>query len=69
MLTAVDYHALAYWLIDAHGKDAVMWAERAVIELRLAGDTERAELWMALRSIADDLIRGRLDPHVPPTLH
>lgn len=69
MLSASDFQDLAYWLIDAHGRDAVLWADRAIAELDMAGDEERAELWRMLRSVADDLIKGRLDPKKRPTLH
>lgn len=69
MLTAGDFHDLAYWLIDAHGADAVRWADRAIVELDMQGDEERAALWRTLRSVADDLIAGRLDPLKRPTIH
>ncbi|MFT3810968.1 MAG: hypothetical protein QM698_13695 [Micropepsaceae bacterium] len=69
MLNAGDFQDLAFWLIDAHGADALSWADRAIAELDLQGDDERAELWRMLRSVADDMIAGRLDPHKRPTLH
>lgn len=69
MLNAGDFQDLAYWLIDAHGGEALRWADRAIAELQIAGDEERAELWMMLRSVADDMICGRLDPKKRPTLH
>ena len=69
MLSAGDFQDLAYWLIDAHGADAVRWADRAIAELYLAGDDERADLWRMLRSVTDDMISGRLDPHRRPTVH
>lgn len=69
MLNAGDFQDLAYWLIDAHGGAALTWADRAIAELRMAGDEERAELWLMLRSVADDMISGRLDPKKRPTLH
>jgi hypothetical protein len=69
MLSAADFQDLAYWLIDAHGADAVRWADQAIRELDMQGDEERAELWRMLRSVAGDMIAGRLDPTVRPTLH
>jgi hypothetical protein len=69
MLNAGDFQDLAYWLIDAHGDEAVMWADRAIAELYLQGDDERAELWQTLRSVACDMIAGRIDPSRRPTLH
>ena len=69
MLSAGDFQDLAYWLIDAHGADAILWADRAIAELYLAGDDERAELWRMLRSVAGDMIAGRMDPTKRPTLH
>ena len=32
-------------------------------------DDERADLWRMLRSVTDDMISGRLDPHRRPTVH
>lgn len=69
MLSAGDFQDLAYWLIDAHGGETLVWADRAIAELRMAGDEERAELWLMLRSVADDMIHGRIDPKRRPTLH
>ena len=69
MLSAADFQDLAYWLIDAHGADAVRWADQAIIELDMQGDEERAELWRMLRSVADDMISGRIDPTIRPTVH
>ena len=69
MLSAGDFQDLAFLLIDAHGADAVMWADRAIVELDMQGDEERAQLWRMLRSVADDLIAGRLDPLKRPTIH
>ncbi|MFO1235427.1 MAG: hypothetical protein U1F24_00075 [Alphaproteobacteria bacterium] len=69
MLSAGDFQDLAYLLIDAHGAEAVIWADRAIAELYLQGDEERAELWRMLRSVACDMIAGRIDPHRRPTLH
>lgn len=69
MLSANDFQDLAYWLIDAHGGETLDWADRAIAELRIQGDDERAELWVMLRSVANDMIAGRLDPRKRPTLH
>jgi hypothetical protein len=69
MLNASDFQDLAYWLIDAHGAEALRWADRAIAELDMAGDEERAELWRMLRSVADDMIAGRMDLSRRPTLH
>ena len=69
MLDAGDFQDLAYWLVDAHGAAAVQWADRAIVELDMQGDGERAALWRTLRSVADDLIAGRLDPLKRPTIH
>ena len=69
MLSAGDFQDLAFWLIDAHGADALHWADRAIAELKMQGDEERAELWCTLRSVASDMICGRLDPSRRPTLH
>ena len=32
MLSAGDFQDLAYLLIDAHGAEAVIWADRAIAE-------------------------------------
>ncbi len=69
MMSASDFQDLAYLLIDAHGPAALDWADRAIAELNLQGDIERAELWLMLRSVAGDLIAGRLDAGRRPTLH
>jgi hypothetical protein len=69
MLSASDFQDLATLLVDAHGRDALIWADRAIAELALQGDDERVELWLTLKSVADDLIRGRLDPARTPTIH
>lgn len=69
MLSANDFQDLAYWLIDAHGRETLAWADRAIAELRLQGDEERADLWIMLRSIAGDMIAGRIDSARRPTLH
>jgi hypothetical protein len=69
MLSASDFQDLAFLLVDAHGRDALAWADRAIAELALQGDDERVELWLMLRSVAGDLIAGRLDPARAPTIH
>lgn len=69
MLSAGDFQELAYWLIDAHGADAVRWADRAIAELYMEGDEERADLWRMLRSVAGDMIAGRMDLTKRPTIH
>ncbi len=69
MLSANDFQDLAYWLIDAHGPAALEWADRAIAELDHQGDEERAALWRMLRSVADDMLHGRIDLARRPTLH
>ena len=64
-----DMRDLAAGLFHEHGPAIFHVALRASAEHACAGREEGAHFWYAMSLLLDDIIRARLDPDGPITLH
>jgi hypothetical protein len=64
-----DMRDLAAELLDEHGQAMLQIALRASAEHACDGCYEGAHFWYALSFLLDDILRARLDPSGPLTLH
>ena len=69
VLTADDMCRIAADLVDEHGPGALGYAQRAVLCLEAEGARDRAQFWLMLCALLDDIAENRLDPLTPVTLH
>lgn len=60
---------LAAKLADEHGTVARDYARRAYIDLEADGDKERAQFWLTLSVLVEDVVLHRVDPDQVPTIH
>lgn len=67
--TANDMCRIAADLVDQHGIGALDYAQRAVLCFQAEGAPDRAQFWLALCALLDDIVENRLDPLNPVTLH
>ncbi len=68
-LTANDLCRLAADLVEEHGVGALYFAERAVLCLEAEGASDRADVWLMLCALLNDIAENRLDPLRPVTLN
>lgn len=59
MMTENELNMLAAYMVDTHGYKAIQYAELAVSELEMIGETLRADAWRSLRSVVLDMVAGR----------
>lgn len=59
---------IAWALADTHGPRALGVADRTIAELEFEGEVICAEAWRGLRSVLEDVLKGRLGREVP-TVH
>jgi hypothetical protein len=59
MITAHELHLLAAYMVDTHGREALHFADLAVVELEDVGERQRAQAWRMLREIVLDMVEGR----------
>lgn len=64
-----DMRDLAAGLFHEHGPGILHVALRASAEHACAGREEGTHFWYALSLLLDDIIRARLDPDRPITVH
>ena len=64
-----EMRELAAALFHEHGPAIIHVALRTSAEHACAGREAGAHFWYALSLILDDIIRARLDPDAPLTLH
>jgi len=69
LLTANDLCRIAADLVDEHGPGALDYAHRAVLCFEAEGARDRAQFWLTLCALLDDIAENRLDPFYPVTLH
>ncbi len=69
LLTADDMCRIAADLLDEHGAGALNYAQRAVLCFEAEGARDRAQFWLMLCVLLDDIAENRLDPLHPVTLH
>ncbi len=60
-ITPNDLRFMAFTMVDRHGDNAAVLAGQAVDEMRALGDESRTNAWMALRSVIEDALDGRID--------
>ncbi len=59
-ITPDDLQLLAFTMVDRHGDHAVELAGQAVDEMRALGDAPRTNAWLALQSVIEDALDGRI---------
>ena len=59
MMTENELNMLAAYMVDTHGHKAIQYAESAVAELEMIGETLRADAWRSLRGVVLDMVEGR----------
>ena len=59
---------LAAQLADEHGVLARDYARRAYMALEADGDSERAQFWLTLSILVEDVVLHRLDSDHAPTI-
>ena len=59
MITAHEINLLAAYMVDTHGEEALLHADRAVQELEEIGEIMRADAWRMLRVVVLDIVEGR----------
>ena len=59
MMTENELNMLAAYMVDTHGYKAIQYAESAVSELEMIGETLRADAWRSLRGVVLDMVEGR----------
>lgn len=60
MITVADLHALAVFMVESHGPKALTLADLAVGEMMAQNESESTECWLALRSVVEDMLSGRI---------
>ncbi len=68
-ISADELKRIAWILVDRHGKLAFELAGEAIAEMRDQGDEKRIHAWLALQSVIDDALCGRIHKQIPLTLH
>lgn len=68
-LSATELCRLAADLKDEHGAEAMTFARRAVASLEAEGAVERAQFWITLCVLLNDINEYHLDADRPQTLH
>ena len=59
-ITPNDLRTMAFTMVDRHGDNAVLLAGQAVDEMRAIGDGPRTDAWLALLSVIEDALEGRI---------
>ena len=59
MITTQELNLLAAYMVDTHGREALHFADTAVVELEEVGECQRAEAWRMLRDVVLDMVEGR----------
>ena len=59
---------LAAQLADEHGLLARDYARRAFVELDAEGDRNRAQFWLTISILVEDVVLHRTDPDRIPTI-
>lgn len=60
---------MAAELAEEHGHGASEYAWRAYLSYQEDGEKERAEMWLSLSILLEDVAALRFDPSLPPTIH
>ncbi len=60
---------MAAELAEEHGGTACDYAWRAYLSFREEGEDERAEMWLSLSVLLEDIQALRFDPNMPLTIH
>jgi len=60
---------LAAQLASEHGVMARDYARRAYMNFDAEGDQERAQFWLSLSILVDDVVLHRQDPDHIPSIH
>lgn len=68
-ITVEDIRQIAWTLVDLHGAQAIGYADEAMQDLEAQGQPEGAEAWLALKSVMEDALAGRIDRDAHLTLH
>ena len=68
-ITPDDLRTMAFTMVDRHGDNAILLAGQAVDEMRALGDTHRTRAWMALLSVIEDALVGRMERDRHISLH
>jgi hypothetical protein len=68
-ITPDDLRFMAFSMVDRHGDNAVLLAGQAVDEMRALGDERRTDAWLALRSVIEDALEGRIEREQPLSMH
>ncbi|PHS28517.1 MAG: hypothetical protein COA85_03510 [Robiginitomaculum sp.] len=68
-ITPDDLRFMAFSMVDRHGDNAVLLAGQAVDEMRALGDKRRTIAWLALRSVIEDALDGRIDREQHLSMH
>jgi hypothetical protein len=64
-----DLRMMAFTMVDRHGEQATVLATQAVEEMRALGDMPRTDAWMALRSVIEDALDGRINRDQNLSIH
>ncbi|MBA4210700.1 MAG: hypothetical protein C0454_14340 [Parvibaculum sp.] len=59
MITDRELNLLAAYMVDTHGRKALVYADTAVLELEEVGEKMRADAWRMLRLVVEDMVEGR----------
>ncbi|MBX3504078.1 MAG: hypothetical protein KF895_01265 [Parvibaculum sp.] len=59
MITDRELNLLAAYMVDTHGRKALVYADTAVLELEEIGEKMRADAWRMLRLVVEDMVEGR----------
>jgi len=68
-ITPDDLRFMAFTMVDRHGAEAAMLAGQAVDEMRALGDERRTDAWLALRSVIEDALDGRIERDQRLSMH
>ncbi len=64
-----DLCFMAFTMVDRHGDNAAVLAGQAVDEMRALGDEPRTSAWLALQSVIEDALDGRIQRDQGLSLH
>jgi hypothetical protein len=68
-VSTCDLCVLAAELAAEHGNLACDYAWHAYFSFEADGEIERAEFWLTLSVLLEDIVTLRLDPELPLTIH